>query len=185
MAPEVPGPYAAGQREVDALVQQFFAELGRAIAKWQQVEFGLFQVFSVVSGCADGKIASAIFYSVIGFKDKLKMTDNAARLALAKDAFEKKWRPLRKRCLNASEVRNAFAHFWVMQGADTREGAQISLRPNVFDENELHKERKEEFMEFDCKKIARNWRVFSQLHIDLSAFLAGIEKPGAPPSEAP
>jgi hypothetical protein len=89
----------------------FYRAIGHAITTWQSVEVELCSVFCNVSTARDPKVGAAIFFSAHDFSDKLNMTRLAARITLMDTPLLKEFLTLRKGMINASELRNALAHF--------------------------------------------------------------------------
>ena len=156
--------------------------LGRAIITWQEVEAALFSVFRRVCGCADKRVASAIFYSPHDFSEKLKCTHNAARFALKKHGLLDDWIALRKRLLNASEVRNALAHFTVVHVTEINErGETVSskpiLHPNFLDVTEAFRTRKPTVRDLDIHTVITRTDEFTALIGDVKKFAEKIPLP--------
>ncbi len=156
-------------------VKRLHLALGEALTMWQAVESALFSVFCHVSGCADENVASAIFYSPNDFSEKLKCTHNAARIALSENPLLDYWAELRKRMINASEVRNALAHFTVIRSTEfDASGNLISshlrLRPNFQDVTEMFKQRKPTVENLSADYIIGHIIVFQKLTTDVKAF---------------
>lgn len=118
---------------------RLYQELGHTITEWQSVEAALCNVFEKVSGCPNEKVAQAIFYAVVDFRDKLQMTHCAARQALNNEEMSK-WIELRKYVVDESEVRNALAHFGVVfmmkpNDEGNAVASEMMLMPNSADPN--------------------------------------------------
>jgi hypothetical protein len=98
----------------------FYRAIGHAITTWQSVEVELCSVFCNVSTARDPNVGAAIFFSAQDFSDKLNMTRSAARITLRETPLLEEFLTLRKRMINASELRNALAHFqmslWLTAG---------------------------------------------------------------------
>ena len=73
---------------------QFYRNLGSALAQWQHVELAVFDVFHKVSGAKNRHVASGIFFAVRGFEGKLRMTVAGATLALEGTEFLADWHRL-------------------------------------------------------------------------------------------
>ncbi len=149
--------------------------LGRALTTWQEVESSLFDVFFRVSSCTHENVALAIFYSPHDFSEKLKCTHNAARMALNNNDMLGDWKMLRKRMINASEVRNALAHFILIR--DTEFDAQdevissrLRLHPNFQDVTEEFRTRKPTVQNLDADDIIGHTVTFRTLLNDVKAF---------------
>lgn len=156
--------------------------LGRAIITWQEVEAALFSVFRRVCGCADKRVASAIFYSPHDFSEKLKCTHNAARFALKKHGLLDDWTGLRKRLLNASEVRNALAHFTVVHMTEINERGETTsskpiLHPNFLDVTEAFRTRKPTVRDMDIHTVITRTDEFTALIGDVKEFAKKIPLP--------
>jgi hypothetical protein len=150
-----------------SIFPQFYQALGYAVTEWQHVEKSLCDVFSKVSSCQDADVAAAIYYSPRDFSVKLEQTHCAARLSLTDPSLLAEWIPLRKAIQEASELRNALAHFQptlrvpedesftatirhVSHAGDLIgeppagipvKGAQLLLQPTAYDPNESFKKR--------------------------------------------
>src|ERR1700730_16264787 len=62
--------------------QPFFPAIVHAIATRQRGDLSICNVFVTVSTCRDEQVASAIFYSVRDFSQKLQLVHHAARLSI-------------------------------------------------------------------------------------------------------
>ena len=171
----------ADTTEIKEELSSLYRAMGRAAIEWQSVEDGLREVFRAISGCPDKGVAQAIFYSPQDFSVKLQMTDNPAKLLLEGYGLLSEWKALRSQVKNASEVRNALAHFdlvYLMTPGDfgvTKE-TKPALRPNVWDVNAASKQGgpKLKLKDMDASAIAGHIKVFHQLALDLMAFAGRI-----------
>jgi hypothetical protein len=140
----------------------------------------LFHIFLAVSTCTDARAASAIFYTPRDVNQKLGLIHNAARFVLKGDTESlEKWFALRKRVIDASQVRNALAHFHLEY--DTKlddnwkaESAKPVLNPNYQDVTVEFKKRKSAVQNLDAKAIARHIGDFNTLSADLGEFARDI-----------
>lgn len=101
--------------------KRFFEALGLAIGNWQMVEHGLFFLLERIIACDDDKIMSAVFYSVHSTADKIRMADQAVKVALAGKPALDKWEGkdgLKERLSKASGTRHKLAHFDVSIGEE-------------------------------------------------------------------
>jgi len=104
----------------------FFA-LGFGITSWQFVEKNLCDIFKKVSTCKDDEIAAAIFYAPRDFREKLAITHFSARINLKDSPLLKEWSDIQKRLIDASELRNALAHFHTTLNATVGQQFQLNV----------------------------------------------------------
>ena len=98
------------------LEQNFFAEFGRAVSRWQIVEIHLFKIFARLMRCADGGSASVAFHAVANFRAKLSMVDGIAKYSFPTKIPEMAaWEALNKRAIARSKRRNMQADFEKVQ----------------------------------------------------------------------
>jgi hypothetical protein len=184
---------------VPSQVPAFYMAIGSAITAWQFVETALCAVFCKVSVCQDDKVACAIFYTVRDFAQKLDICRSAARLSLAGSPLMDEFNTLRRRLRDASELRNALAHFHVglhlAVGDSVRiqvhllssEGelisnpqplippsrARIMLQPNASDPNEQFRDsrhRQSTKKPMGIKEVVKLSPLFVALQADVKSF---------------
>lgn len=192
-------------------VPAFYMAIGNAITCWQFVETALGAVFCKISTCQDERVALAIFYTFLDFSQKLSICRSAARLSLVGSPLLAEFNILRTRVRNASELRNALAHFHVslnvfvgdsatiqihrvssegeLTSAPQRptppSDARIMLQPNALDPNEQFKNpRDRQFTKkpMTIRDIVKLTATFIELQKDLNAFSAKIPQPLEPPT---
>ena len=189
-----------------------YMAIGNAVTCWQFVELALCAVFCKVSTCKDEKVASAIFYTLRDFSQKLDICRSAARLSLSGTPLLKEFNILRGRMRTASELRNNLAHFHIAlnmsAGTTVRiqvhlvssEGelishqlppvppnsARITLQPNASNPNEQFKDprhRQSTKNPMGITEIVELIRLFVTLQADLKTFSEKILPPQARPKE--
>ena len=156
--------------------------IGGALTRWQEVENALYKVFRRVSGCPDEDVASAIFYSPHAFSEKLKCTHNAARFAIKDEVLLADWSKLRKRMNDASQIRNALAHFSLVRVTDVDEHGEVTvsalqLKPNFYDVTESFRDRKPIVQNLDTEAIKHHTEKFTALAGDVKMFEERIPPP--------
>lgn len=174
---------------IPSTAPKFYQAIGHAITQWQWVELATSEVFARVSTCRDVNVASAIFYAVTDFSDKLSLVDFAANQTLKRtDILTSAWVPLRKRLIAESEVRNALAHFMVVfemgpAGASEKK-IRMMLAPNDNPNQEFRdkrgKGRKWTKLPMSVDAINTARRRFDRLSQDLREFSQKIPEPPAP-----
>jgi hypothetical protein len=182
---------------VPSQVPALYMAIGNAITAWQFVETALCAVFCKVSACRDDKVASAIFYTPLSFRQKLDICRSAARLSLAGSPLMDEFNSLRARMVTASKLRNALAHFHVglhlavgdsvrlqvhlvssegeltsnPQPSTPPSRARIMLNPNASDPNEQFRASREFTKKpMGIKDVVELSRRFVTLQVDLKTF---------------
>lgn len=166
-------------KRVHGELPKLYQAIGHALDLWQHVEEALNFIFRRVSTCSSEHVASAIYYSPRDFSDKLKMTHNAMRFAINDEKLLQEWAELRKLMINASEVRNALAHFTVVihTPVEGYEHTRPLLKPNFFDVTEKFKDRKPAVQNLNADTIHEHMLAFHALEIKLREFLPRIPQP--------
>jgi hypothetical protein len=97
----------------------FFAAFGRAMARWQDIETGLYILIHALLG-TEPRVTSILFFHINSAKTKLSLCDRLCAEKL-KESMKKDWRSLSKQVTEALESRNKLAHFemsWIIPGAE-------------------------------------------------------------------
>lgn len=88
----------------------FFEALGRSIAQWQNLELVLSYLFAMLVTPGNLSLGLLLFNTPTGFREKLKLTDTAARHVWETSPHLQEWSAVRK-ILNAlADERNNLAH---------------------------------------------------------------------------
>jgi hypothetical protein len=111
--PDVLDPEPPRVDTVPGSMDKFEQAVGRAITNWQEVEEALSALFVKTSTCDNLDVARAIYWTIHDFSDKLNIVRNAARLVLDEDAL-RRFETLRRQLINASNSRNAIAHYHIV-----------------------------------------------------------------------
>ena len=88
----------------------FFEALGRAIAKWQELELILAILFATLIDPQRIRLGRLLFNGLQGFRDKLKLTDTAACEVLFNSPLLDEWKVLHKALSTLADRRNHLAH---------------------------------------------------------------------------
>lgn len=113
----VPPEYTDRFAYTDQIAVPFYAALGRAFARWQDVESGLFLVTHAALG-ASAQVSSVVFFHVKSQSAKAQLCDKLWQIGLEGD-LAAEWAALVKRIAGALTVRNQYAHFetaWLKPG---------------------------------------------------------------------
>lgn len=108
--PEILEPEPPRIDTVPSSIDEFEQAVGRAITNWQEVEEALCTMFVIISTCSNENVARAIYWTIREFSVKLTIVRNAARIALDEEAMGR-FTKLRSSLIQASELRNAIAHY--------------------------------------------------------------------------
>lgn len=166
--------------EDDAIKVQragFFEALGRAIATWQMVEDGIYNVYSAATHALRPGAEAAAFAAVQNFLIKLSMADFAVRFAALEGGVDlATWAKLRERSNKKYDRVNAFKHFAAYQEFDPKsENDRIYLQPRLMDFRHLIKGKPQPtFRSTEIKEISE---IFYRLGMDLAAFARTIPEP--------
>ena len=89
-----------------------------AILTWQNVEQALYNIFWILMNKAQPYALSAAFHAVISLNTRIQMTDDVAKVLLAKDHpdVHTGWKALSKKLKNLSQLRNEMAHYTMGNG---------------------------------------------------------------------
>jgi hypothetical protein len=190
----------------------FHEAIGVGLVRWQGVEDALFAVFLRAAGCPDKDVASAIFYSIQNFRDKLKCTRNAVRVVLAKrdgkglrrvpikvrrgDVKEEliaEWDDLNGRLERCNTARNSLAHFHLAVQAVVVSGhfaggvveGVPTLQPNFRDVTEWLKQEEDQAEPLTAQDVLKHAAAFRQLEVDLGKYAEKVPWNGMDPDPGP
>ncbi|MGO9698065.1 MAG: hypothetical protein ACLPX7_02240 [Xanthobacteraceae bacterium] len=93
---------------------EFFKWLGMCVSTWAFIDRRLYQIFHHAIGL-DQKQSAFLYYRNRAFNQRLRMVDDAVKMAFSKEVFDLEWRPLRDQVVNLSHTRNIFAHHPTMR----------------------------------------------------------------------
>jgi len=105
---------------------EFFRWLGICVATWAFIDRRLYQIFHHAIAF-DQKQSAFFYYRNRAFNQRLRIVDDAVRMALSKDEFEQKWKPLRKEVEDLSHTRNIFAHHPTLRIDTSKDGKPIDV----------------------------------------------------------
>jgi len=94
----------------------FYSALGRAFARWQDVEGGMYLITHAILGTKP-RTTSIIFFLIRSPDTKIDLVDKLCRENLPHESLLA-WSEIHKRLLSASTTRNKFAHFEASSVAD-------------------------------------------------------------------
>jgi len=165
---------------------ELYWSLGNAMNQWQHVEIGVFHVFRRVTQIPNDLIASAVFFSPIGFRDKLAMVNSSAAYALAGSPHEARWITLSNKVGEKNKRRNQLAHFMSLHTGNS-DDLQSHLRPNLFDAKaalQWHKEgRMPQYSPQQLRDIGTSFGRLSQKLENFATELADLKLPS--PGKSP
>ena len=186
---------------VPSLFPEFYAAIGRAMAAWQHIEDLLGEIFSKVSTCRGEEVAAAIYYGNQEFSVRISVTHYAARISLSDAALFEAWGEIRKELIDASERRNALAHFHTVlqmpigasfktvlrkisetgslmgsaESGPTIEGLKLMLKPTLTNPNEGFKSNQKKTKKpMNVQDIIRARIAFGTLHEKMKKFVEKI-----------
>jgi len=157
--------------------------LGRALTTWQGVEARLYDIFCHMVGCLDEDVRSAIFYSPRDFSEKLKCTHNVVRFAVKDESLREEWTSLRKRMIDASQIRNCMAHFTLIRATDfdaTGDAtlSELQLKANFLDATLTFKQRDVKTIDkLNADEIVQHTDIFVEIIGDAKKFLEKTRQP--------
>jgi hypothetical protein len=107
VASEVPCPTVHHQTKS---IAAFYHAIGRATARWQHVEAGLFVLAHAIMQ-TDYKYSSVVFLHIQSAASKVKLVDRLCHAHFDKTIIKNEWTPLLKDLNSAVAVRNSIAHW--------------------------------------------------------------------------
>ena len=106
----MPNGTSSGQETIEATIAPFYHAIGRATARWQHVEAGLFVLAHAIMQ-TDYKYSSVVFLHIQSAASKVKLVDRLCHAHFDKTIIKNEWTPLLKDLNSAVEVRNSIAHW--------------------------------------------------------------------------
>jgi hypothetical protein len=94
----------------DQSIAPFYHAIGRAMARWQHVEAGLFVLAHAIMQ-TDYKYSSVVFLHIQSAASKVKLVDRLCHAHFDKTIIKNEWTPLLKDLNSAVAVRNSIAHW--------------------------------------------------------------------------
>jgi hypothetical protein len=94
----------------DQSIAPFYHAIGRATARWQNVEAGLFVLAHAIMQI-DYKYSSIVFLHMQSADSKVKLVDRLCHAHFDKTIIKNEWTPLLKDLNSAVAVRNSIAHW--------------------------------------------------------------------------
>lgn len=159
---------------------EFYAALGWAIAQWALVEQSCSELFRRLLG---GRVygvamrqrpAEAAFFAAIGFQTKLSILSATAEEVLHESDLAQ-WKKLCKRLGAGAKRRNHFAHFQPLN--DRR---AMRLVAPIADPRSARRFPDLRYF-YTTADLARHGRRFHALSLQVSLFVAHLERQGTPP----
>jgi hypothetical protein len=163
-----------------------FAEIGRALTEWEQVEAACAEIFAVlvsVSRASTHQAPAIRAYGVVAsHKTRCEMLKAAAaayflRRKAKRAAFEKRFNSLINECSKFAARRNEIAHgqvsmvFYSRRGKTKRIGHY--LLPSFYNSKKYKIERSATY-EYTSREIIHFRQEFTKLHLRLYAFRDGL-----------
>ncbi|MGC2222752.1 MAG: hypothetical protein WA624_10485 [Methylocella sp.] len=106
----MPNGTSSGQETIEATIAPFYHAIGRATARWQHVEAGLFVLVHAIMQ-TDYKYSSVVFLHIQSAASKVKLVDSLCHAHFDKTIIKNEWTPLLKDLNSAVAVRNSIAHW--------------------------------------------------------------------------
>jgi hypothetical protein len=130
------------QAQVEEMAAPLYRGLGRALARWQHVEAGMFLLSHAIFG-TDYKFSSTAFYMLKGANMKLDLLDRLCQAHFSSDIITNEWKPTLKELRAALDFRNGLAHFevnYITDPAVLKNGdPPVGLSPHHLDVRESAK----------------------------------------------
>ena len=106
----MPNGTSSDQETIEATIAPFYHAIGRATARWQHVEAGLFVLAHAIMQ-TDYKYSSVVFLHIQSAASKVKLVDRLCHAHFDKTIIKNEWTPLLKDLNSAVAVRNSIAHW--------------------------------------------------------------------------
>jgi hypothetical protein len=100
------------QEQLEEMAGPFYRGMGRAVARWQHVETGMFLLAHAIMG-TNYKYSSTAYYMLNGANMKLQLVDRLCQAHFTKEVLKNEWAPTVEDIRNALKFRNGLAHFEV------------------------------------------------------------------------
>jgi hypothetical protein len=95
---------------VEKIAAPLYHALGRAMARWQHVEAGLFVLGHAILK-TEYRYTSLIFFHIRSPEAKMQLVDRLCREKFSDDIIKRKWTPLLTDLKSGVKFRNGMAHF--------------------------------------------------------------------------
>ena len=102
----MPNGTSSDQETIEATIAPFYHAVGRATARWQHVEAGLFVLAHAIMQ-TDYKYSSVVFLHIQSAASKVKLVDRLCHAHFDKTIIKNEWTPLLKDLISAVAVRNS------------------------------------------------------------------------------
>jgi hypothetical protein len=112
----------------------FYALLGRCVAKWAHIEFGMFTVAQCAFLDEQAELLANGYYSIENFRSKLAFVERVIQASAVKQEFKTEWAGIRERVRSLSKKRNDVAHSRVLMFSRAPQGRRVAIVPTFIDE---------------------------------------------------
>jgi hypothetical protein len=107
-------------------VTEFYRLLGMCVSSWAFVDRRLYEIFHHAIKL-HYKHSAFLYYRNRAFNERLRVVDDALKMALTKEQFENEWRPLRDDIADLSHTRNIFAHHPTLRTGTSKDGKPLDI----------------------------------------------------------
>jgi hypothetical protein len=105
---------------------EFYRWIGICVGTWAYIDRRLYQIFHHAVKL-DQKQSAFMYYRNRAFNQRLRMVDDAVKMTLSKDEFNREWRPLHDETVDLSHTRNIFAHHPTLRVGTARDGKPFDI----------------------------------------------------------
>jgi hypothetical protein len=109
----------------------FYYYIGIAISNWALLESGLFWLASLCFTESDHYNVAVTLFSIDAFYNKLKVIDRLVKGRYGKTKHAPKWTAISSELQRLSKLRNALAHYRMLEYPHGKPGKRISLEPYI------------------------------------------------------
>jgi hypothetical protein len=106
----MPNATESDQETLETIIAPFYRAIGRASARWQHIEAGLFVLAHAIMQ-TDYKYSSVVFFHIKSADSKVQLVDRLCRAYFDKTTIREEWTPLLKDLNSAVGIRNSIAHW--------------------------------------------------------------------------
>ena len=96
------------------------------VGSWAFIDRRLYQIFHHSVRLAENQSA-LFYYRNRAFNQRLRLVDDAVKMALSKEQFDDEWKPLRNQVETLSHTRNSFAHQPAMRLGTAKDGEPFDI----------------------------------------------------------
>jgi hypothetical protein len=105
---------------------EFYRWLGICVGSWAFIDRRLYELFHYATKL-DDRQSALMFYRNRAFNNRLRLVDDALKMALPQERYKEEWASLRQKVEDLSNTRNIFAHHPTKRLGTAKDGKPFDI----------------------------------------------------------